>query len=121
MTKNEKHKNNYNGFIIIFILLITIIISNSQYGEIFHYLIHNTDILPFSVHTIIDEFLMSIFFFSIGLEIKSEIVNGQLKNLKTIILPISAALGGIFIPIFIYYLIIILHILMNGLFQWQQT
>ncbi len=102
MNKNEKHKNNYNGFIIIFVLLITIIISNSEYGENFHYLIHNTDFLPFSIHTIIDEFLMSIFFFSVGLEIKAEIVSGQLRNLKTIILPISAALGGMFIPIFVY-------------------
>ena len=48
---------------------------------------------------------MSIFFFLIGSEIEREIYIGELSDLKNALLPISAALGGMFVPALIYFLI----------------
>ncbi len=53
----------------------------------------------------INDGLMAIFFFLIGLEIKREILIGELNSLKKASLPIFAALGGMLLP-FILYLII---------------
>jgi NhaA family Na+:H+ antiporter len=51
----------------------------------------------------IDEGLMSIFFFTVGLEIKREILVGELATAKKAFFPVSAALGGMVIPGAIYY------------------
>ncbi len=48
---------------------------------------------------------MAIFFLLVGLEIKRELVEGELSSLKKAALPVVAALGGMFIPAFIYYLL----------------
>src|SRR5688500_8976317 len=46
----------------------------------------------------INDALMVIFFFVIGLEVKREIVFGELRDLRTASLPIAAALGGMVVP-----------------------
>ena len=53
----------------------------------------------------INDGLMAIFFFVIGLEIKREILVGELVSLKKAMLPVAAALGGILIPALIYSVI----------------
>lgn len=53
----------------------------------------------------IDDGLMAIFFFVVGLEIKREVVVGELSTFKKAILPIVAALGGMICPAIIYYAI----------------
>ena len=45
---------------------------------------------------------MAIFFFIIGLEIKREVLVGELSNIKVAILPILAAIGGMVFPALIY-------------------
>jgi NhaA family Na+:H+ antiporter len=50
----------------------------------------------------INDFLMAIFFFVIGLEVKREIVMGELRDLKRAALPIAAAIGGMVVPAAIY-------------------
>lgn len=47
---------------------------------------------------------MSIFFFVVGLELKREIIGGELSNLKKALLPIIAAVGGMLMPALIYLL-----------------
>ncbi len=56
-------------------------------------------------HKIANEFLMAIFFFFIGLEIKRELLDGELSSFQKASLPLFAALGGVIIPAGIYYLI----------------
>jgi len=50
----------------------------------------------------IDDGLMSVFFFVIGLEVKREIVLGELRDIRRAALPIAAALGGMIVPAGIY-------------------
>ncbi|MCM1474719.1 MAG: Na+/H+ antiporter NhaA [Muribaculaceae bacterium] len=60
---------------------------------------------PMSIMGFINDALMAIFFFSIGLEIKREILVGELSSLRKAILPIIGAIGGMGIPVLIFYLL----------------
>ena len=53
----------------------------------------------------INDGLIAIFFLCIGLELKYEIMRGQLRNIRSVSLPIFGALGGILVPAFIFALI----------------
>ena len=57
-----------------------------------------------SLHHLINDGLMAIFFFVIGLEVKREIVLGELRDMKRAALPIVAAVGGMVVPAAIYLL-----------------
>lgn len=60
--------------------------------------------VPMSVLSFINDALMAVFFFSIGLEIKREILVGELSSLKQALLPILAAIGGMVCPVVIFLL-----------------
>ncbi len=60
----------------------------------------------YSLRTWINDGLMAIFFFVIGLEVKREIVFGQLRDLRCAALPIAAALGGMIVPAGIYLMFV---------------
>lgn len=54
-------------------------------------------------HFFINDILMAAFFFVVGLEIKRELVAGELKDARKAALPVAAALGGMIAPALIYY------------------
>ena len=58
---------------------------------------------PMTLLAFINDALMAIFFFSIGLEIKREILVGELSSFKQALLPIVAAIGGMIVPVFIFF------------------
>ncbi len=70
-----------------------------QLGDfnIFSHSGHHMDLIAF-----INDALMAIFFFSIGLEINREILVGELSSFKQALLPIVAAIGGMIFPVVIY-------------------
>jgi|HubBroStandDraft_4_1064222.scaffolds.fasta_scaffold23151_2 NhaA family Na+:H+ antiporter len=55
-----------------------------------------------SLHHWIDDGLMAVFFLVVGLEIKREIVKGELSSFRQAVLPIVAALGGMIVPALLY-------------------
>lgn len=57
---------------------------------------------PMTLLSFINDALMAIFFFTIGLEIKREILVGELSSFKQALLPIVAAIGGMIVPVAIY-------------------
>ena len=56
-----------------------------------------------TVEKFINDILMVIFFFTVGLEIKREVVCGELSSFKKAIMPVIAALGGVLAPALIYF------------------
>lgn len=58
---------------------------------------------PMTLLSFINDALMAIFFFSIGLEIKREVLVGELSSFKQALLPIVGAIGGMVVPVLIFY------------------
>ena len=59
---------------------------------------------PMALADVINDFLMAIFFLSVGLEIKREILVGELSSRKKAMLPIIGACGGMIIPVLFFWL-----------------
>ncbi len=57
---------------------------------------------PMSIMAFINDGLMAVFFFSVGLEIKREVLEGELSSFRQALLPIVGAVGGMLIPIVIF-------------------
>lgn len=57
---------------------------------------------PMSVMAFINDALMAIFFFTVGLEIKREVLVGELRSFRQALLPIVAAIGGMGVPVLLY-------------------
>lgn len=62
--------------------------------------------LDLSVAAWASDGLLAIFFFVVGLELKEEFVVGSLRNPRTAILPVAAAIGGVAVPALLYVLIV---------------
>lgn len=99
------------GIILIFSVFVSLSIANSPLGEDFANLLSakfgynssNLD-LEYSLAQWINDGLMAIFFLLIGLEIKREIIEGELSSPRKAAMPIFAALGGMFLPAGIYFI-----------------
>jgi NhaA family Na+:H+ antiporter len=96
-----------SGIILIFCVLISLLIANSSAAENFQHFLDQevgTHVfgLEYPVSIWINDGLMAIFFLLVGLEIKRELVEGELSSFKNASLPIFAAVGGMLIPAVIY-------------------
>lgn len=89
-----------SGLVLVLFSLLSLIISNLSFGTSY---MHFWDTLLFghSLHFWINDVLMTIFFLMVGLEIEREFYTGELSSFKKAILPVIAAMGGMFIPAFI--------------------
>ena len=103
-------KSSTGGIVLIISAVIAIIMANSPWSHWYHQLwehkisfgLDDSFQLNKSLHHWINDGLMAIFFFVIGLELKREIVAGELSNPKNAILPIIAGIGGMIFPALIY-------------------
>ncbi len=107
----------YGGIILIAATIAALAWANSSFYGSYHHLWHELKVgfvwgdinMVGSLHHWINDGLMALFFFTVGLEIKREIKGGELSTLKKASMPIAAALGGMMIPALIYTLISINH------------
>ncbi len=104
------HAQTTTGMVLMFMTILALILANSPLTETYAHFFHiKVDFnvgewkLSHTLHHWINDGLMAIFFFIIGLEIKREILVGELSNIKVAMLPILAAIGGMLIPALIYY------------------
>src|SRR5215471_19549662 len=101
------------GGILLFSSMVAALIwANSPWEHSYH-AIWNTPftvgigpfVLTESWHDWINDGLMSIFFFLVGLEIKREVLIGELSSLRQAAFPLIAAIGGTVVPAFLYLLV----------------
>lgn len=99
-----------SGILLLFCTLLALVWANSSWAESYTSLWQTKftvgiggGILSKPLLLWINDGLMAIFFFLVGLEIKREILIGELASLKQAILPIFAALGGMLVPAGIYF------------------
>ncbi|AJW61720.1 Na(+)/H(+) antiporter NhaA [Elizabethkingia miricola] len=90
-----------SGIILILCVLVSLFIANSSLGTGFQNIL-DSHLGPYSVAEWINDGLMSVFFLLVGLEIKREMLEGELSNIKNASLPIFAAIGGMLVPALIY-------------------
>ena len=101
----------FPGIVLIIVCVIAIIWANSSFGNIYFDLWQNKITIGFGGAEIskplllwINDGLMAIFFFVIGLEIKREVIAGELSTWKKAAMPVYAAIGGMLIPAFIFFI-----------------
>ncbi|MET3981518.1 NhaA family Na+:H+ antiporter [Mucilaginibacter sp. UYP25] len=92
------------GVILVTCVIISLIIANTALHTPFTHFLDN-HIGPYSRLTWINDGLMAIFFLLVGLEIKDEVLNGELSDRQSATLPVFAALGGMLVPAGIYALV----------------
>ena len=100
------------GIVLIVCVIIAMMLANlPATAEAYHHLLHmqlglSIDGMLFpkgmNLEKLINDGLMVIFFFTVGLEIRREISHGELSTPKKAILPVVAAMGGMFVPAIIY-------------------
>ncbi len=98
------------GILLLIGAALALILSNTKYGA-FYDILFNGEFrlyfeeheIPFTIHHFINDFLMVIFFFLVGLEIKRELLVGHLSTTSQRILPVTCAIAGVLCPALIYY------------------
>ena len=97
------------GILLGITAILAIIIENSPFRNFYDYLLNTPVAIQIGGFAIdkplllwINDGLMAIFFLLVGLEIKREILEGQLSSKEQVILPIMAAFGGLAVPALIY-------------------
>lgn len=91
-------------------VVLALILANSPWSEYYFGILdysfgihfNGNVYLDYTIHDWINNGLMSVFFFIVGLELKREMIDGELSKPKKAILPIFAAIGGMLVPMLIY-------------------
>jgi NhaA family Na+:H+ antiporter len=103
------HTASASGIVLLAATALALAWANSPWAESYHHLWE----LPIAgtlgaasfrttLHHLINDGLMAVFFFVVGLEIKREIIAGELATLRTASLPMVGALGGMVVPASLY-------------------
>lgn len=102
-------RQSTSGIVLFVAALVALILANSPFADAYHDLWHNEISVGFNdfvisktLHHWINDGLMAVFFFVIGLELKREIMAGELSNPRDALLPIAAGVGGMVVPALIY-------------------
>lgn len=104
-------KEEKSGALVLGIaIIVAFVLANSPFHKQYHLFFEHQfgfqfdgkSYLEYSVAEWINDGLMAMFFFVVGLELKREIVAGELSNIRKALLPISAAIGGMIVPALIY-------------------
>ncbi|MDO4250771.1 MAG: Na+/H+ antiporter NhaA [Moraxella sp.] len=97
------------GVILALATILAMIVANSPLKDLYHAFIYAPVVVQIGAfeiakdaHHWINDGLMAIFFFLVGLELKREALVGELSDIKQILLPALAAIGGMIVPALIY-------------------
>ncbi len=103
------HVEASSGIILLVTAVIALVWANSPWASTYEHLLHTPISLGFgehaftqTIHFWINDILMVVFFFVVGLEVRRELFEGELSTPRRAALPVAAALGGILVPAAIY-------------------
>lgn len=106
------HRQTTSGLLLMATAVIALILANGPLAVAYEHLVHTlvglnvgSWKLEMSLHHWINDGLMALFFFVVGLELKREILVGELASIRNAALPIGAAIGGMVVPALIYFAI----------------
>lgn len=109
--KHFIEKKTSVGILLIVAASLAMIVANSPFAESYHnfwkqyiYLGFEDFIIKKNLLHWINDGLMSMFFFLVGLELKRELMHGELANFRGAILPVAAAIGGMLAPALIFFM-----------------
>ncbi len=99
-----------SGILLLMATAAALIWVNSPWGDSYETFwethlaitVGDTELLDLSLHAWVNDALMALFFFVVGMEIKSELVSGELRNPRVAALPAFGALGGMIVPALLY-------------------
>lgn len=103
------HDETAGGLLLMGCTVLALLIANSPLASAYHHILETplgvsigSWELQHSLHHWINEGLMTLFFFVVGLEIKREVLTGELSTPQQAAVPIFAAVGGMIVPALIY-------------------
>jgi NhaA family Na+:H+ antiporter len=103
------HHQTTSGLLLMGTAVVALVLANSFLADAYMHLIHTPVSISIgnwgihmSLHHWVNDGLMALFFFVVGLELKREIMVGELSDLRQAALPIIAAVGGMAVPALIY-------------------
>lgn len=106
------HRQTTSSLLLMATAVIALILANGPLSSAYEHFMHSSISLnigswslEMSLHHWINDGLMAMFFFVVGLELKREMLVGELAELRNAVLPIGAAIGGMLVPALIYFLI----------------
>jgi NhaA family Na+:H+ antiporter len=107
--QNFIQEESSSGIVLLACTVIALVLSNSPLSDAYHdfwELEFSIELAGYqvseSLRDWINDGLMAMFFFVVGLELKREIIGGELSNLRNAMLPLGAAFGGMLLPALIY-------------------
>ncbi|HEY1189756.1 MAG TPA: Na+/H+ antiporter NhaA [Gemmata sp.] len=104
------HIESASGVVLLVCAALALALANTAAAPAYHAFWHtpvHLEIGPWKLggelgHFVVNDVLMTVFFFVVGLEIKRELVAGELRDPRKAALPIAAALGGMLVPAGLY-------------------
>ena len=103
------HRQTTSGVLLMICAAIALVVANSPLHEGLEKFLHkeigigfSTAYFSLSIHHWINEALMALFFLIMGLELKRELLVGELSSVRQAMLPIMAAIGGMLVPALCY-------------------
>ena len=106
------HRQTTSGLLLMGMAVLALVLANGPLASSYEHIIHTYIsigvgdwALKMTLHHWINDGLMALFFFVVGLELKRELLVGELANLRNATLPIAAAVGGMLVPALIYFAI----------------
>jgi Na+:H+ antiporter, NhaA family len=106
------HRQTTSGILLMCTAVIALVLANGPLASAYEHVVHTLVglnvgdwRLEMSLHHWINDALMALFFFVVGLELKREFLVGELAKPRNAVLPIAAAIGGMVVPALIYFAI----------------
>ena len=104
-------KDSFAGILLVVSAVIAIILANSRWSDAY-FGIRDFELgyapwhLELSIGSWAADGLLAIFFFLVGIELKQELISGELRNFRVALIPVMSAVGGVVVPALIFLMIV---------------